>query len=801
MTLPAAFTVETTRAPRLWADLISRTAIRAGAPVRFTIVYGNRGNVDAADVPLTLVVPKDFLFDPLFAIAAPPASPSQSFDDFRTVPIAAGVDVASELVSIPLLLPVVPAGFTGTIDYLLTLPVGIPHGEEFLVAVKMATEPWLADEAKRDATVAEIVQGARAYAERSFGTPVPGSVDAAAAAYARMQLAAIAAAGRAELVALRGQTRSLYSVGQISIDLAAFMVDQTIARSSWGTPLDRFFAFLAPGVDTAQAAVCAACTCADGPLPEGGCRCDNCSPPPPPTPPKPPKPGITPAECREMGRHRVSDDGTQCVPHPSNGCPIIPNPFFSDPDCRPIPIRQSVDPNDKTPSGGSGPEHVVTGDEPLKYAIAFENKPEATGAAQVVEITDQLDTASLDLSTFSFGPISVGPNITIVPEQGLAEFHGGADLRPANDIIVLVDAHLDAQTGLVTWTFTSLDPETGQLTDDADAGFLPPNTNPPAGEGRVFYTVAAKSTVATGTVIKNKASIVFDVNAPIETPEVSNTIDKSPPVSAVTSAAVDDACDTTITVDWSGTDEGSIIADYSVSVSVNGGAFTLWQENTTATSAVYAGTAGNSYAFYTVARDIVDNTEAVPVAADVTRALGICGTENDLAITKLKAPKTVKLSAKKPTKAGAIAVEIQNRSRHAETIPDVATLAALVDVTVDSTGACADPIATFRAPKKPKVIQLKPAKKLKLVFDVTFDCANDPAKGAGHTDFSVSAHVDRTALGAPDAHPADDDCPRAVTPPGVIDAFPAKPVLDKGCGGKQPDKTLGAAILVDVVGP
>jgi len=791
VTLPAAFTVEETRAPQLWSDIISRSAVRVGAPVRFTIIYGNRGNVDAADVPLTLILPKDFVFDPLFTITAPPASPSQSFDDFRTVPIAAGVDAASELVSIPLLLPIVPAGFTGTIEYILTLPVGTPHGAEFLVAAKMAREQWLGDEAK----VADLVRGARAYAARSFETPVPGSVDVAAFAYARMQLEAIAAGGRSELVA-RGEIRSVYSVAQIAIDLAAFMVDRTTARSRRGITLDRFFAFLTPGADEAYA-VCASCICT-GVLPENGCYCDNCNPPPPP-PPKPPKPGITPGECLELGGHHLSADGSQCVP--TKPCDVFGTFFSSDPECRPIPIRQSVDPNDKTASAGSGPEHVVTGAEPLKYAIAFENLPTATGAAQVVQIIDQLDTAALDLSTFSFGPISIGGIITIVPPPGLSEFHGGADLRPWNDILVLVDAYLDQQTGVVTWTFTSLDPETMQLTDDADAGFLPPNTNPPSGEGRVFYTVAAKSTVATGTVIKNKASIVFDVNAPIETPEVSNTIDKTAPVSAVTSADVDDACDTSITVNWSGTDEGSIITDYSVFVSVNGGPFTLWQESTTATSAVYEGTTGNSYAFYSVARDVVDNTEAVPVVADVTRALGVCGNENDLAITKLKAPKTVKLTARQPTKAVKIAVDIQNRSRHVETIPDVATLAALVDVTVDSAGACADPVATFRVPKKPKVIVLKPGRKLKLLFDATFACANDPEKGAGHTDFSLSARVDHTALGGPDAHPADDICPRTVTPPGALDPFPAKPLLDKGCGEKKPDKTFGAPVVVDVVGP
>jgi hypothetical protein len=110
-------------------------------------------------------------------------------------------------------------------------------------------------------------------------------------------------------------------------------------------------------------------------------------------------------------------------------------------------------------------------------------------------------------------------------------------------------------------------------------------------------------------------------------------------------------------------------------------------------------------------------------------------------------------------------------------------------------------VATLRPQRKPKAITLKPAQKRKVLFDATFACANDAEKGAGHTDFSLSAHVDHTALGGADAHPADDDCPRSVTPPGVVDPYPAKPVLDKGCGEKKPDKTFGGAVLVDVAGP
>ena len=502
----------------------------------------------------------------------------------------------------------------------------------------------------------------------------------------------------------------------------------------------------------------------------------------------------------------TNDDGSQfCVPDgPSNHCPVIqiPNPLGAGSlDCLGTPIKNSHDPNEKTGVTGIGDAHFLRQGTALAYTVSFENDPALANApAQVVTITDQLDPAKVDLSTFALGAMSFGNQLVPV-QPGVQQFTGGVDLRPAQNLLVLIAAGLNADTGLVHWTFTSVDPTTMQLTTDPDAGFLPPNVTPPEGDGSVSFTVKPLPGLPAGATICNGASIIFDVNDPIVTPTWCNGFDETPPVTAVTSATVADACDTGIDVSWSGTDAGAGVVFYSVYVSANGGPYTLWQDGTTATSATFAGTSGNTYAFYSVGSDSVGNTEAVPATPDVTRTLGICGNENDLAIVKLKAPKTVKLTAKKPTKAVTIAVDIQNRSRHVETIPDDATLAALVDVTVDSSGACADVVASLRPAKKPKAIVLKPAQKRKVLFDATFACANDAADGVGHTDFSVSAHVDHTALGGPDAHPADDECPRMVTAPGVLDPYPAKPVLDKGCGERKADKTFGGAVLVDVVGP
>jgi Subtilase family len=150
---------------------------------------------------------------------------------------------------------------------------------------------------------------------------------------------------------------------------------------------------------------------------------------------------------------------------------------------------------------------------------------------------------------------------------------------------------------------------------------------------------------------------------------------------------------------------------------------------------------------------------------------------HDLAVIKITVPKTVTLTAQKPSQTKPVKVQIQNRSPHNETIPDMTTLANLVSLTVDSSGACSDPSRVLQNPGLPKT--LKPKKTLNVEFDVTFNCANDPAKGAGHQDYSYTATVNHEALdGNPDTHPEDDSCPR--DPLGTV-PNPDGKIKDKGC--------------------
>ena len=80
-------------------------------------------------------------------------------------------------------------------------------------------------------------------------------------------------------------------------------------------------------------------------------------------------------------------------------------------------------------------------------------------------------------------------------------------------------------------------------------------------------------------------------------------------------------------VNWSGTDTGSGIQRYSIGVSDNGGPFSVWQSNTTATTATYVGTSGHTYAFVATATDGAGNLEATKSAGE--QSVSVNGTFPD----------------------------------------------------------------------------------------------------------------------------------------------------------------------------
>lgn len=332
---------------------------------------------------------------------------------------------------------------------------------------------------------------------------------------------------------------------------------------------------------------------------------------------------VIPALCGDVGEESTTPAGPQAGPiSPPSSNPSSPNYCYNGwgPGCQHPEARRkqeggsSSDPNEKVGPGGAGEGHVVQANRTLSYQVFFENKAEATAAAQEVTITDVLDLTAVDIETLEFGPITFG-GTTVVPLDGSGLLDETVDLRPAMNLLVHITTQVNRTTGKVEWTLRSVDALTGEFPEDPEAGFLPPNVTSPEGEGSVSYWIEPRSDVHAGQVVRNSASIVFDLNAPIITNEWVNTLDSTAPTSAV-AVLPETTAARSFTVTWDGSDEGSAVAHYDVFVSDNGAGFSPWLVGTSLVSAEFQGKVDHHYRFFTQAVDLAGNVEALPEAAD-----------------------------------------------------------------------------------------------------------------------------------------------------------------------------------------
>ena len=275
---------------------------------------------------------------------------------------------------------------------------------------------------------------------------------------------------------------------------------------------------------------------------------------------------------------------------------------------------QSYDPNDLYGPQGYGAQKWV-GRQEMDFEIVCENIPEENIAhAAMVTITQQIDSA-FDYSTFRLGDMHIAGNYIEV-EGDVQRFSKRVDWTSTLGVLVDVNARFDADTGIATWEFIAIDPETGYVVADPFVGLLAPNYNPPEGDGGVKYYVTPKATAATGTQFSAQADIIFDFNEPILTPTLSYTLDTDKPEAVVQALAAESSTHY-LYINWQGTDVGSGISHYNVYVSVDGGSWQLWQQNIATTSALYAVQEGeHSYAFFAQAVDNVGNTEEQQNAAE-----------------------------------------------------------------------------------------------------------------------------------------------------------------------------------------
>ncbi len=301
-----------------------------------------------------------------------------------------------------------------------------------------------------------------------------------------------------------------------------------------------------------------------------------------------------------------------------------------------ITYPRSRDPNDILGPEGFGEERWVPFDERLNYTIRFENDPLLADApAQSIRITTTLDP-DVDVRTFRLNDITLSTTVIDVPDNA-AFFQDRLDLREDLGIFVDVFAGIDVINGEAFWEFVSVDPLTGDLPIDPLIGLLAVNNASPDGEGFVTYSVLPKADTVTGTRIDAQATIVFDINAPIDTPAIFNTVDATPPDSGVTleipgggGLTADELAagssgipilvdDPQFVINWGGTDDstGSAIQHFDVFVSDNGGPFLPYLLGTELTGATFAGEVGHTYSFFSQTTDNAGNTEGAPATPDV----------------------------------------------------------------------------------------------------------------------------------------------------------------------------------------
>jgi len=275
--------------------------------------------------------------------------------------------------------------------------------------------------------------------------------------------------------------------------------------------------------------------------------------------------------------------------------------------------RGPEDPNEIIGHPGYSYEKWISKDETLSYNILFENDPDlATAPAQEISIRQLLDP-DLDIRTFRLGSFGFGDHIFNVPKNR-AYHTGRLDVVDSLGVYVDVTAGIDVTTNEAFWTFRSVDPDTGLPPTNPLAGFLPVNDpETGVGQGFVTYTIRAREDAVTGDVIDAQAEIVFDVNEPIDTPPIFNTIDADNPTSQVQDS-VNFVDETTFEVSWTGQDVagGSGLGGVDILVSNNGAAYEPWLSDTAETSAYFTGEPGHTYTFYSLARDNAGNVEAPP---------------------------------------------------------------------------------------------------------------------------------------------------------------------------------------------
>jgi hypothetical protein len=314
-----------------------------------------------------------------------------------------------------------------------------------------------------------------------------------------------------------------------------------------------------------------------------------------------------------------SSTGANTIP-PSNNPALLPAPEGLLVNTIEVEQIDSQDPDNIIGPIGVGANGMVSPNSLLPYTIDFSNVNPTQAPAQQIVIQQNLDQSSLDLQSFQLTGFGFNGQTYSIP-AGSTFYQTTLDFSGYN---VDVTASIDESTGVATWTFTTIDPTTGQIPLDTSVGFLPVvpsgNNSGGIGEGFVSYSVVPNSTDQTGAVISVQASVTLNTQPPFETPQITNTVDAGTGLtsSVATLPAMEHSTQFNVSWSGSGSSSGSGVGSYTVYVSDNGAPYTAWLANTTLISAMFDAQDGHAYSFYSVATDNVGNVQPIPASAQAS---------------------------------------------------------------------------------------------------------------------------------------------------------------------------------------
>lgn len=191
-----------------------------------------------------------------------------------------------------------------------------------------------------------------------------------------------------------------------------------------------------------------------------------------------------------------------------------------------------LDPNEKKPQQGFGPQNRIAIEEAIEYTVDYENLGPgsvdeqgdpypvvAAVPAQRVAIDDQL-SLHLDWGTVRFTEFAFGD--TVIPvDDGFGSFSTTVPVVAGDGTayVVEINAFVDLATGVLSVIFQAVDPATG-LPPVGSLGVVGPEDGSGNGMGHFKFSVQPVATVPDGTAIRNVAIIQFDANDVIPTNQV-----------------------------------------------------------------------------------------------------------------------------------------------------------------------------------------------------------------------------------------------------------------------------------------